>query len=45
VIREGELIESIPVDARPHGLAVDSDGTIYVSDARGQLVLRINRQG
>lgn len=44
VIRDGELIETIPVDARPHGLAVDSDGTVYVSDARGQLVLRIRRQ-
>lgn len=43
VLKNGAVVDSIKVDARPHGLAVDSDGTIYVSDARGQLVLRISR--
>lgn len=43
IIRDGELIESIPVDARAHGLAVDTDGTIYVSDSRGRKVIRITR--
>ncbi len=43
VIRDGELIESIPVDARAHGLGVGEDGTIYVSDSRGRKVIRIMR--
>jgi peptidylamidoglycolate lyase len=43
IVRNGELIESIPVDARAHGLAVDTDGTIYVSDSRGRKVIRITR--
>lgn len=43
VLKDGELLESISVDARPHGLAVDTDGTVYVSDARGQKVIKISR--
>jgi peptidylamidoglycolate lyase len=44
IVKDGELIDSIPVDARPHGLAVDTDGSIYASDARGQLVMKITRK-
>jgi DNA-binding beta-propeller fold protein YncE len=43
VIRNGELLDSIKVDVRPHGLALDSDGTIYASDAMGRTVLKITR--
>jgi len=43
IIRDGKLLDTLQVDARPHGLAVDSDGTVYVSDARGRKVLRIGR--
>lgn len=43
VVRNGELVESIPVDARAHGLGVDTDGTIYVSDSRNRAVMRIKR--
>lgn len=43
VLKDGHLLDTIIVDARPHGLAVDSDGTVYVSDARGQKVLKISR--
>jgi len=42
VIRDGELLDTISVDARPHGLAVDSDGSIYVSDARGRKVIKFS---
>jgi DNA-binding beta-propeller fold protein YncE len=42
-VSNGELIESIPVAARAHGLAVDPDGTIYVSDSRERKVIRITR--
>lgn len=43
IIRDGELLDSIKVDMRPHGLGVDSDGAIYVSDARGRQVMKITR--
>lgn len=43
ILRDGELLESIAVDVRPHGLAVDSDGAIYVSDAMARKVLKITR--
>ena len=43
IVRNGELVDSIPVDARAHGLGVDTDGTIYVSDSRGRQVIRITR--
>jgi len=43
ILKDGELVGSISVDARPHGLAVDTDGTVYVSDARGQKVIKISR--
>lgn len=41
IVKNGEIIESIAVDARAHGLGVDTDGTIYVSDARGRKVIKI----
>ncbi len=44
VVRDGELIESIPVDARAHGLALGADGTIYVTDSRNREVIRIRGQ-
>jgi peptidylamidoglycolate lyase len=44
IVRDGQLVDTIAVDARPHGLAVDSDGAIYASDARGQTVMKITRK-
>ena len=41
IVKDGELVETIAVNARAHGLGVDKDGTIYVSDARGRKVIRI----
>src|SRR5690606_36093839 len=41
VLRDGELLDTIHVDARPHGLAVDSDGVVYVSDSLGRSVMKI----
>ena len=43
ITRDGQLLDTLQVDARPHGLAVDTDGTVYVSDARGRKVMRITR--
>jgi hypothetical protein len=43
VVKEGKLIERIPVAARAHGLAVDTDGAIYVSDSLGRSVMKVYR--
>lgn len=43
IIRNGELLDSIAVEGRPHGLAVDSDGVIYVSDSLGRKLIKITR--
>lgn len=44
ILRGGLLQESIAVGVRPHGLAVDSDGAIYVADAMARKVLKLTRQ-
>jgi len=44
ILRDGVLLESIKVDVRPHGLAVDTDGAIYVSDAMARKVLKLMRE-
>ncbi|HWK55171.1 MAG TPA: hypothetical protein VNR18_12420 [Hyphomicrobiales bacterium] len=44
IMRNGELIDTITVDIRPHGLSVDSDGSIYVADAMARQVLKITRR-
>jgi len=44
IVRDGQLLDTVSVDARPHGLAVDTDGSIYASDARGQTVMKITRK-
>jgi DNA-binding beta-propeller fold protein YncE len=44
IVRDGVLLESIKVDVRPHGLAVDTDGAIYVSDAMARKVLKLTRK-
>ncbi len=43
VLKDGQLIEQIPVEARAHGLAVDTDGAIYVSDSLGRSVMKITQ--
>jgi DNA-binding beta-propeller fold protein YncE len=43
VLRDGELLDTIKVEGRPHGLAVDSDGAIYVSDSLGRKLIKITR--
>jgi len=43
IIRDGTLLDTITVEGRPHGLTVDSDGVIYVSDSLGRKVIRISR--
>lgn len=43
VLRDGELLDTISVEGRPHGLAVDADGSVYVSDSLGRSVMKITR--
>lgn len=43
IVKDGKLIDSIPIDGRAHGLGLDTDGTIYVSDARGRKVIKITQ--
>lgn len=43
VIKDGVLLESIPVEGRPHGLAVDSDGAIYTADPQGARLTKVTR--
>lgn len=44
ILKDGELVDSVAVDGRPHGLALDSTGTIFVSDSLGRKVMEITRQ-
>jgi peptidylamidoglycolate lyase len=41
ILHEGELLETIKLDLRPHGLALDSDGSLYVSDAMARKVVKL----
>lgn len=41
VLRDGELVETIPVLGRPHGLTIDSDGTLYAADSANRVVMKI----
>lgn len=43
ILKDGNLLDTISVDARPHGLAVDSDGAIYVSDSIGRKIMKITK--
>lgn len=44
VLKNGQVVDSIAVDGRPHGLALDSNGTLFVSDSLGRKVMEISRQ-
>ena len=41
VVRDGELIETIPGLGRPHGLTMDSDGTLYAADSANRAVMKV----
>jgi len=44
VLKDGQLLDTIKVDMRPHGLGVDGDGTVYVTDARARIVMKISKK-
>jgi peptidylamidoglycolate lyase len=41
IVKDGRLIDTIPVPGRPHGLSLDSDGTMYVSDSSNRVIMKI----
>ena len=44
ILRNGLVVDSVAVEGRPHGLALDSNGSLYVSDSLGRKVMEISRQ-
>ena len=42
VIKDGEVVETIPGLGWPHGLVIDSDGTLYASDTTNRTVMKIS---
>jgi len=43
IVRDGTLVGTIPGLGRPHGLTIDSDGTLYASDSANRMVMKISR--
>jgi len=41
VLRNGKLVDAIGGLGRPHGIAIDKDGTLYAADAMGRAVTKI----
>ena len=41
LVKNGKLVDTIPGLGRPHGIALDSDGTIYASDSTNRAVMKI----
>lgn len=41
ILRDGQVVDTIAVEGRPHGLTLDSNGTLFVSDALGRKVMEI----
>ena len=43
ILKDGQLLDTIKVDVRPHGLGVDEDGTVYITDARARIVMKLSK--
>jgi hypothetical protein len=44
VIKDGKLIETIGGLGRPHGITMDTDGTLYAAEALGRVVMKITKK-
>jgi peptidylamidoglycolate lyase len=44
VIKDGKLVEAISGLGRPHGIDLDSDGTLYAADSMNRVVTKITRK-
>jgi sugar lactone lactonase YvrE len=41
IVKNGKLLDTISGLGRPHGIALDKDGTIYASDSTNRVVMKI----
>ena len=41
LVKNGKLVDTIPGLGRPHGISLDSDGTIYAADSTNRVVMKI----
>jgi sugar lactone lactonase YvrE len=41
IIKDGKLVDSIPGLGRPHGIGLDSDGSLYAADSTNRTVIKI----
>lgn len=44
VIKDGKLVETISGLGRPHGIGMDTDGTLYAADSMNRVVMKISRK-
>jgi sugar lactone lactonase YvrE len=41
IIKDGKLVDSVKGLGRPHGVGLDNDGAIYVSDSANRMVIKV----
>jgi sugar lactone lactonase YvrE len=42
IIKDGKLVDSITGLGRPHGIGMDTDGTLYAADSMNRVVMKIS---
>jgi sugar lactone lactonase YvrE len=42
IIKDGKLVETISGLGRPHGISLDTDGSIYAADSMNRMVIKIS---
>ena len=42
IVKNGQIVDTIPGLGRPHGITMDSDGTLYASDSTNRVVMKIS---
>jgi sugar lactone lactonase YvrE len=44
IIKDGKLVDAITGLGRPHGVTLDADGAVYVSDSLNQAVMKVSKR-
>jgi len=44
ILKNGKLVETIGGLGRPHGIALDKDGTLYAADSTNRVVMKITKK-
>src|SRR5688572_4267680 len=44
IIKDGKLVDTITGLGRPHGIGLDTDGTLYAADSMNRAVMKITRK-